>query len=237
MSAETKRLRPGAWLPSVFVGAAWLALWSLWPMGSGRPFSWRPPSHTKFFYAGHAVGDANRRLQPDLFIRSSGLGYRFLEEDNGVAEGLSGQRLHASRFLERDYARAESLLSAAWSPAIPVKALGLAGIQIEPRIPRAYTAAPDLTMRVLARASAELEEGGFEMPELPGELTTLSDKPWLAVMGVEFGDEGRPEHVFLEAGTSSKEINAILVKTLLKAPPLKSTGTRAGRVTVNFGCR
>ena len=54
---------------------------------------------------------------------------------------------------------------------------------------------------------------------------------------IEIGENGQPEHVFVEKDCDDPEINAVVMRTMHKGKLLKPGARCSGQVTVNFGSR
>ncbi len=177
---------------SVFIAAAWMALWLLWPapgVVSLRPDGLPAPavSCLPFNLPDHK--------QPYPAVQSSGNGGKAGEPDlNGLQQAPASQRTVTPRFLEWGALFVNA--PAVTNPVSPSEGLSCQLTVYQPQFEaeHVFGRKNGQGKSVLIRASDELEARKFEVPEFPVESVKGFEKPWQVDVRVEVGENGRGEH-------------------------------------------
>lgn len=76
--------------------------------------------------------------------------------------------------------------------------------------------------------------GKFVDMRVPVDVSVMKEKPWEVSAFVKMNDEGRVVHAFLETPSPLREVNALLVRTLLAWRLQKPGAVRDGRVVFRY---
>lgn len=76
-----------------------------------------------------------------------------------------------------------------------------------------------------------LEDVRFQDTTVPDRPALRRDSSWEVSLHVEVGADGRVERAFLESGSASRELDSLLVRTVLAWRAEKPSGGRSGTVT------
>lgn len=222
-------------LPSVFVAVAWIALWLVWPSGGKVVSPMRSPASPRVFYV--QLGTGREKLTDSLpFVDGISPASILHHDEDEPAESLLSQRVRRPRYLERSIELKVGTASGiTGSLSGRVSGMPPGGYRSQWRDEHVFSQEPGQNLKVIVRPSGDLKKYGFKVPELPIENIKRRDKPWMVVVYVQTGDNGWPEHVFLESGCDDEEVNAMIVRAMYRGC-LSTLAVRcAGRVTVSFG--
>jgi hypothetical protein len=219
--------------PAILIGVGWVALWLLWPSAPTAKPRMRTTGSVRF------VGEIPVRSQS--YFEHTGFGFPSrigfgvmdqpsAEESVRIPANLSG----VPRFLEREPVSAGSPTGTVHEnlDAKPDRQslVYRPGWNEAPVFKAQVGVAPALCVR-LSRA---LKERGFVPPTLSTNQLPAARDAWQVVLVVEVGNEGRPEHVFVESGCESPEINATIAR-LMYGGSVPEGRPCSGRVWVWLG--
>ena len=222
-------------VPTVLIALAWLGLWALWPSAEGSVVRGGSLPGARVSYRRGAENGSLYR-DPTIVAFPSRIGGGPVDEQEGPAEARPWRPPRPPRFLEPGPVPGAAGPEASAETALNRRALR-ERLAYEPLWPEApvFSRSPAGDRRVRVEAAAELRDRGFEVPGLAAEGTKWAEPPWQVVVAVDIGEDGRPEHVFLETPCEHKEVNAAVVRMMYKGELKKAGSPCAGRVTVHFG--
>ncbi len=219
--------------PVVLIATGWLALWLLWPSAPDGPARRQTGCRVRF------VGEIPLRSQSyferEGFGRPSRVGFGVIGQPSaGESVGLPETRTGGPRFLDREPAPAVAGSGAGQGgkPDVPDRQalFYLPGWSEKPVFKTTSGNLP----AIMVRLSPSLQECGFCPPALSTNQFSAARGAWQVVLVVEVGTGGHPEHVFVESGCESPEINATIARLMYggTAPDGRSC---SGRVWVGMG--
>jgi len=222
-------------VPTVLIALAWLGLWALWPAADGSVVrDGNLPGARVSYRRGAENGSLYR--DPTIVAFPSRIGGGPVDEQEGPAEARPWRPPRPPRFLESGLVPGAAGPAAQEVPARNGRArreqLTYEPLWLEAPV---FSQAPAGGRRVGVEASAELRDRGFEVPGLAAEGAKWAETPWQVKVTVDIGEDGRPEHVFLETPCEHKEVNAAVVLMMYRGKLKKAGSPCAGRVTVCFG--
>jgi len=223
--------------PSVLVALGALALWALWPAGIQRmssPVSLPEPSAS---YVRLRSDEKSLHMSPELFALPSAVGFGAHDEAGDMPEVFNVSRHRAPRCLARAPAGQAGSVSADSARAVREARDSLSGY-----VPRwgdrtVFNQYTDTEMRLTVEPRGALRERGFSTPPLDDADLKQLEKPWTVTVVVDVGENGRPEHIFVEKSCNQGKMDDMVTRMVYKGQ-LRRPGARcSGRVVVNFGVR
>lgn len=219
---------------ALFVGAAWVGIWLLWPKNGSTEWSFRRLAHTKFVYIGEIECPTPSR-DPDLvFMMSPKSRETKGSEEFPKLQGFPSGRTH---FLERrglfypdsGGAKRASLPMLAANSIIkyePVWSRTESYLMLGPEQPLLHV-----------MTSPRLDECGFSLPsEFFNDKPNIEDS-WNATLHIKIGAEGKPHHVFLLVPSEYPAVNAWLIRTVSQVGCVNVEAHCKGWITIEYGGR
>ena len=222
-------------LSSVCVGAAWIALWLVWPSGGAGVSSARLPASFSVQYSTFPFEDKD--LTTTLpFVDHISAEFMRRDENDEPENLLLSRRLRPPRYLERNTEMRIETDANNEGPYLIHLLSEPDAYRLRWTDERVFPPDTGKDMKVIIRPAGKLKTYGFQIPKLPIKKIKSKNMSWTVVVTVEMGDFGRPEHVFLESGCSDKSINTMIVRTMYRGTLTTPGGRCSGRVTVS-ACR
>ena len=154
--------------------------------------------------------------------------------EEGPDDMTAGSIPDRARFLRATRSVISELAVEGTGPVVMPVSNSLAGYRSQWPVERVFPVAPEPAMRSIVEVSGELRRRGFQPPVMALADIATSKRSWQVDLIVECGQDGRPEHVFLERGSGNSAIDSALVREMYGAK-LAATGTPcAGRVSVSL---
>lgn len=223
--------------PSVLVALGALALWALWPGGMQPMSSSVSVPEPSASYVRLRSDEKSLHMSPELIALPSAVGFGAREEAGDMPEVFNVSRHRAPRYLAR--ARAGQTGSV---PADSARAVRQARDSLSGYVPRwgdrtVFNQHTDTEMRLTVEPRGALREHGFSTPPLDDADLKQLEKPWTVTVVVDVGENGRPEHVFVEKGCDQVKVNDMVTRMIYKGQLERPGAGCSGRVVVNFGVR
>ena len=222
-------------IPSFVVAAMWVGIWFLWP-DAGRSSLPSDMPTPRVAYVPFDVGEGSWYLRPDVFGRPLSIGFSLPAQGEDVPASPAGRHLPRPRLLERNGRMSNT---AYWEPAQWRKAAscrGEAGYRPHWTGDKVFARPDGYEMRFVVDMSRSLRRRGLVIPDLSGKGMVPAEGPWTAVLLLDVNRAGRPEHVFVEAGTGQPDVDSDVARVLYRASAPGSGGPCSGRVTISY-CR
>lgn len=220
-------------VPTVFVAGSWLAIWLLWPRMDAPESIVRILRPQSVSYVRLQGVTAYPYTNPDLIGRPSSVSFRDPEDRRRMPDIVGIAWVNRQKLLEL----------AAGTEVGPADDVGGRSREIEragewrvrwPEV-RVYGGPGGDDMRLVVGLAPALRECEFTMQELPLDQLQPAATAWQVVAYVTGDASGETQHVFLESPSENAEVNALVVKTVMKGRALKTGKTFAGRVNVSYG--
>ncbi|MBM4144136.1 MAG: hypothetical protein FJ225_11180 [Lentisphaerae bacterium] len=217
--------------PAALIALGWIGLWLLWPRAGASYAGRRPQSGAVRVLPAEDAGVA-AYMTPDLFGRPFQAGFRAADDADTAPAVLPLRTAPASRVLEN---AGPVPISGASRPGLPARAAAGGDYRPAPPWTPAFTAASDGSKQLWATMTPALDAAGFRVPDLPAGITAAG-APWMAVLCVQLGADGRPRDVFVEKSTADPALDAALARAVGEGRAARTNAAR-GYVTLSFGTK
>ena len=221
-------------IQALFVGAAWVGIWLLWPKDGSTEWTSRSLAQTKFVYIG-AIERPPPSRDTDLVFMMSPKG----PEIKGPEEFPKVQSFPSGRthFLERtDLFYPDSAdVKCASLPMLAANSI-IEYESVWSRTESFLMLGPEQPL-LHVMTSPRLGECGFSLPsEFFNDKPNVEDS-WNATLHVKIGTDGKPHHVFLLVPSEYPAVNAWLVRTLSQVDCVNVEAHCKGWITIEYGGR
>ena len=213
-------------VPTLILLVIWIGLWLLWPA--------QPPIEkvrrrqaTRVTYLGNMDGADRTYIQPDLFGRSSRVGFRPDEETASLAEAAMIERPRIARLLE-------------WQPVQwKEQSVAMADVPIGARL-----SSPGLAARpvfgvsgerhgVMVALSGRLKAAGFELREAAASAFP-TNASWEVTARVEGGADGAVDRAFMLKGSGNAATDADVLREIQRGRATATNVPFRGDITLGW---
>jgi hypothetical protein len=218
--------------PVVLIGVGWVVLWLLWPAApTTKP---RARSTGRVQFVGEIPVRSQSYFDQQGFTRASRSGFDAVDTPSAEIVRIPALISGVPRLLDREPESAKEHAGTAHEAPDATPDRRTLAYRPDWREAPVFKGAAGATPEIRVRLSPALSERGFVAPvfttnQFPGARGT-----WQVVLVVEVGTSGRPEHVFVESGCESPEINATIAR-LMYGGKVPEGRPCSGRVWVGLG--
>ncbi len=220
--------------PTLRIVAGWIGLLLLWPDMPVTDANVVPYEGGLVVASGGLAEADGLYKRPDLIAFPSSSSFAPLDEgeDSGAIDLLlDGRRVH---MLEREKGSASRDVSASGVAlaAEAIREIGVAEVLVERGVGSGGT--PGETPPVTVACSGGLSGAGISWSEADAAKLFGVDQAWEVELSVVIADDGRPEEVYIEKQSGGAEIDALIVRALLRPNTWSRATAGRGTVLVSF---